>query len=139
MPFKYSDWMKRLGVDEGNVEGMMQRLLANVGTSQREGYNRAGELGAANDLPAATQLAMKQGTDLAAGRAISEGTVGLETYADEANRQAWQTILGAELEMKNQQIKEQAYADQATSQFWGQILGGLGIGAGMYAGTLGGK
>ena len=134
MPFKYSDWIKRLGADEGSVEGMMQRLLANVGTSQREGYNRASELGAANDLPIATQLAMKQGTDLSAGRAISEGTVDIGTYADQANRQAWQQILSAELEMKNQQIQEQAAADAASSSFWGQVLGGIGTGAGFLLG-----
>jgi len=134
MPFKYSDWMKRLGVDEGNVESMMQRLLANVGTSQREGYNRAGELGAANDLPVATQLAMKQGTDLSAQRAISEGTVDIGTYADEANRQAWETILGAELEMKRQQMQQQMAEDQASSGFWGTVLGGIGTGLGFAAG-----
>ena len=135
MPFKYSDWIKRLGVDDDNVEGMMQRLLANVGTSQRQGYNRANELGAANDLPIATKLAMKSGTDISAGRAISEGTTDIETYADQGNRQAWQTILGADLQMQNMKNQREMAEEQAQAEFWGNIFGSIGQGVGMYAGT----
>ena len=122
----YDQWFEKLGVDEGAIEGMMARMLANVGTTQRQSANIAGEITAANDLPLATELALKRSGDLSASRGVTQGTTDIQAYADRANRQAWQTILQADLTERGQDIQKDLAEAQMDSDFWGNVLGGVG-------------
>ena len=122
----YDQWFDKLGVDEGAIESMMARMLANVGTTQRQSFNIASETAAAGDVPLATEIAMKRGGELKAQRAVTQGTTDIQGYADTANRQAWQTILGADLQERGQDIQKQLAEAQMNSDFWGTVLGGIG-------------
>jgi hypothetical protein len=113
-------WADKLGVGPEELQKMIAGLGRSVGTTQREGINRVGELSAANDLPIAAQLAMERGTQLSADRAITQGTAGIEQYGNQANRDAWSQIMSGEAN----EAQIQAQKDIADDQFWADLIGG---------------
>jgi len=115
----FTGWADKLGVNEDELERMIASLSRNVGTAQREGINRAGEIAAGADLPIAAQIALESGVNIGAERAISEGTTNIEQYGSEANRNAWAQVLqgaggGAQIEAQKQM------GDDA---FWAELIG----------------
>jgi hypothetical protein len=115
-------WAEKLGVGPEELQRMIASLGRTVGTTQREGINRVGEVTAANDLPIAAQLAMERGVQGSADRAITEGTASIEQYGSQANRDAWSQILSGEAS----EAQIQAQKEMNDDEFWGQLIGGIG-------------
>ena len=115
-------WADKLGIGEDEIQRMIASLSRNVGTTQRESINRVGELTAGADLPIAAQLAMERGVSQGASKAITEGTAGIEQYGSQANRQAWQSILGGESQEAQMDLQRQMSEDA----FWAELIGGVG-------------
>ena len=114
----YDQWVNRLGVGGKEREDMISSLIRNIGTTQRQAYNRGDEIAAANDLPLATQIAMKRGTDLGTQEAIGTGIEGIERYANQANREAWGQIMRADMGETSMEKGAEAQ-DEA---FWADLL-----------------
>ena len=123
-PYEY--WEEKLGITGKELANMIASLGKRVGTAQREGINRAGELSAQYDLTPAAQIAMESGANIGAERAIAEGTAGIEQYGAGANRRAWETILqgeSGETAMERQMALQQEMADE---NFWNSLITGVG-------------
>jgi hypothetical protein len=118
----HKEWADKLGVGEDELQNMIGSLSRNVGTTQREGINRVGEVAAGHDLPVAAQLAMERGVQSSADQAITQGTAGIEQYGSQANRDAWQAILSGE----SQEAQIQAQKDMQDDDWWGDLIGGVG-------------
>jgi len=114
-------WVDKLGIGEDELQEMIAGLSRSVGTTQREGINRVGEVTAAHDLPVAAQLAMERGVQISGDKAITEGTAGIERYGDQANRDAWAAILSGEATEANLEMQK----EMAEDQFWGDLIGGV--------------
>ena len=121
----HETWLSRMGVSEEQLQSMINELLRNIGTTQRAGYNRVGEISAMNDLPLATQMAMERGVDIETQKAGTGGVASLQQYANTANRQAWQNIMSGEFQERKLNIMQ----DQMDQDFWQSFMGLIGSGA----------
>jgi len=118
----YDTWINRLSPSEDDIANLIGRLTQNVGTAQREGYNKASEMAAQYNLPVGAEMAMNRGTDLATQRAVSEGSFGIDKYADQAKREGWNKLFQADLQREGW-ARQQEMADE---QWWSQLLQSVG-------------
>jgi len=124
----FHNWANRFGVSDAEEESMVSNLLRNLGTTQAQGYNRASDMGAMNNLPLATQLAMQRGVGYQGQQAAGQGIFNIGQYANQANREG--QMAAANLMMQNRINQEPSFGEQMLGLL-GQVGGSVGMGLGM--------
>jgi len=120
-----------LRMSEDELQGMIDQLMRNLGTTQRQSINRAEEVNAMNDVPLATEMARERGINYQTAMAGQEGSATIEKFGKEMDRDA-------ALAMINYNLQQQQMEMQEEQSYWNsfmQMLGAGAQGAGYYFGA----